>query len=96
MFLLLSLITIAFYGNFVAAFSLEDGGVFFGLRLARLRASDRIHSICPLVLRNSSAAHFSMASYTSESTLSANDFFIVANCYLISYGTFGEGRRFCY
>ncbi len=49
---------------------------FFGSRPAFFSAVERIHSICPLALRNSSAAHFSMASKISESTRKAKFFFI--------------------
>ena len=41
---------------------------------ARRSPSLKIHSICPLVLRNSSAAHFSMAFIVSESMRRANGF----------------------
>ncbi len=44
-------------------------------RPAFLRALSIIHSICPLVLRNSSAAHFSIALSVSGSILSTKGFF---------------------
>ena len=50
---------------------------FFGNRPAFFSAVDSIHSICPFALRNSSAAHFSMASNISESTRRAKFFFII-------------------
>ena len=51
-------------------------GFFFGSRPAFFSAVESIHSIWPLLLRNSSAAHFSMASKTSASTRKAKFFFI--------------------
>ena len=44
-----------------------DSCEFFGIRPAFFSAVDNIHSIWPLALRNSSAAHRSMASYISAS-----------------------------
>ena len=53
-----------------------DSCEFFGIRPAFFSAVDNIHSIWPLALRNSSAAHRSMASYISASTRKAKFFFI--------------------
>lgn len=47
----------------------------FGSRLCFFRYCMSIHSICPLVLRNSSAAHFSIAFIISSFTRSAKGFF---------------------
>lgn len=68
----------AFYFSLLTSnFSLPPFSSFsFGRRPDFLRASDSIHSICPLVLRNSSAAHFSMAANISASTRKAKLFFI--------------------
>ena len=57
----------------------------FGLRPLRRKASAIIHCSCPLVLRNSSAAHFSMASIVSASIRSTklfvlDSFAAIMNC----------------
>lgn len=77
---------------------------FLGSRPLLCSASDMIHCSCPLVERNSSAAHFSMAAIVSESTrrtkllvlLSFFIFFIcgfasgglTAYCHLCPYSVF--------
>ena len=73
----------SFHSSFVSVFF-----GFFSLPLLR-NASLMIHWSCPLVLRNSSAAHFSMASIVAASTrktklLVVFSFFAIGGPFLIN------------
>ncbi len=59
-----------FLSSFLSSFF-----VSFFFRPASFNALSMSHSICPFTLRNSSAAHFSMALNVSSSILNTNDFF---------------------
>src|SRR5690606_30298030 len=51
--------------------------LFLGCLLASFKALESIYSICPLVLLNSSEAHFSMAFSCCSSSLKAKAFFLL-------------------
>lgn len=78
-------ISFIFFDNRIYFYKMDGGSLMldslyldgFFLRPALNNALSIIHSSCPLVLRNSSAAHFSTASSVSASILITKAFFFV-------------------